>query len=1470
MNAQPHTPLRPRSVWRPLLIAWAAGLTPLPAFFPEPDPLILDVGTSAVVKVKGSSGGAAVNLTDVSNSGLVSDDLTAPRSGTGYVNVVITGTAPGTTTLFFSGTNNGQIVSGSIQVIVLAPAGTSAQNPQFGIAGDPVNTGTGEYFATEGMDMNLGGPMPLCFSRYVASSLSASDLVQAGLGTNRSHNFASRIISVAPTVKRVVLPSGRVLRFDKNGKNWGLKAPTDIPFQLVESSGQFLLGHPHTGQAWTYDANGRLVKIEDGRGNVHTLAYTGGSLTSVSDGLGRTLTLNYTGALITSITDNTTPRTVTFAYTGGVLTSVQDYGGHTTTYGSSGGRPSSVQRPEGNTPFTQAYTGSQVTTQVMRGTDTSTLEYNAGSTVFTDPELHTLTDFYDSNGRLTSHEDQLGRAVSMTYDNAGRRTSVTDRLGGRTSFTYHAASGRMASMTDAEGRVTLFAYAARKFNGLVFHDLVKVTRPDGASSSCKYDARGNLTQVTDEAGKSWKYTHDASGQVLTATNPLGAVTTYQYDAMGRLTSCQPPDEGVTTLGYDTPRGRLSLITRPGGHNVILAYDGKDRLTSVTDERGKVWTYAYNDNDRITRITDPDLKETHVSYDALDRVDGVTDRLGNATVYAYNSRGLLESVTDRNSNSITATYDERQMLTGLTDAGAHDWLVSHDREGRVINIRSPLQPLLSGVQYDRNRLGFPVRIRDADGAGIRIIRDAMQRVTGVVDPLGRQTFYGYDKRGLLINAARQGTGVAKYDRDALGNVTKITDPGGGVWSTTRMKSGFVSKNTDPLGRSTSYAYNPRGRLSSATFPDGTSTTLVHDFAGNLIEQVFTHASGPSLDYGYDNQNRLTSANEVTFEYDAEGRLSNCPQDGLDFNAVHDPGGRLTSVEYRNGAVIVTYQYDTRSRLVQVTDNISNADLDFIYADDGRLTDIIRTPGIDATFSHDSSGRLVRIEEGGIIDLVYTLNPAGEVIGIDYNAPDVPSVTASSQTFKFGKAGEITTPGHAYDALGRLTTSPGHTYEWNGVSNLVNADGVELEYNGLGHLIRRTDGMDVTEYQRHYAIRGAPIVFQESPGTEPDIAYVWTPGGQLLYSIDMSSGDTTFYHFDRAGSTLALTDEMGTVTDSYAYGPYGERLVHNGGSNQPFTYIGRHGVREEGGLYQMGARYYDPSSARFLSRDPLPPRLEDPSSLNRYAYAAGNPMKYIDPSGAIDEVSAVAADIANSGALGPGSIYMLLTMFERAFGLDEAAEREERARQYNMEALFRMQNMPPPPAPPANDIPAALTGAGTSGCGAFFPGPPGGPVSGLFPGGGPLGIHDGNGSDSLMDAPGGGLMPPGGFFGGGPGLVGSPGDDDISFGPGGDGGGIFNPSTSIPISNTTLSENTAEGVPGSSSQAASAAHQSAVQFFTTTYIALQAAGQQLLDDIVKNGGRRDKATRDKLSAIDKQRGLVGEVIRGLGGTVPPPPQ
>jgi RHS repeat-associated protein len=124
------------------------------------------------------------------------------------------------------------------------------------------------------------------------------------------------------------------------------------------------------------------------------------------------------------------------------------------------------------------------------------------------------------------------------------------------------------------------------------------------------------------------------------------------------------------------------------------------------------------------------------------------------------------------------------------------------------------------------------------------------------------------------------------------------------------------------------------------------------------------------------------------------------------------------------------------------------------------------------------------------------------------------------------------------------------------------------------------------------------------------YVWGLG--LLYRVE--NCDIAVYHYNAQGSTVALTDHKGRVTDRYSYDEYGKIIAHVGCSSNPFTFSGYYGViADDNGLYFHRARYYDPELRRFLQRDVMAGSMMDPGSMNRYAYAGGDPLNGVDPDG-----------------------------------------------------------------------------------------------------------------------------------------------------------------------------------------------------------------------------------------------------------------
>jgi RHS repeat-associated protein len=142
--------------------------------------------------------------------------------------------------------------------------------------------------------------------------------------------------------------------------------------------------------------------------------------------------------------------------------------------------------------------------------------------------------------------------------------------------------------------------------------------------------------------------------------------------------------------------------------------------------------------------------------------------------------------------------------------------------------------------------------------------------------------------------------------------------------------------------------------------------------------------------------------------------------------------------------------------------------------------------------------------------------------------------------------------------------------------------------------------------------------------------YTPGGVIkvsyVYGNDLISqnrgGAKSFYHVDGLGSTRALTDASGTVTDRYVYDAFGRTISQIGNTVNVYLFAGQQRDANVG-LDYLRARYLDTTAGRFFGRDPFPGHPEKPSSENPYQYALLNPTNNVDPSGRVTLVETLTA-------------------------------------------------------------------------------------------------------------------------------------------------------------------------------------------------------------------------------------------------------
>jgi RHS repeat-associated protein len=92
--------------------------------------------------------------------------------------------------------------------------------------------------------------------------------------------------------------------------------------------------------------------------------------------------------------------------------------------------------------------------------------------------------------------------------------------------------------------------------------------------------------------------------------------------------------------------------------------------------------------------------------------------------------------------------------------------------------------------------------------------------------------------------------------------------------------------------------------------------------------------------------------------------------------------------------------------------------------------------------------------------------------------------------------------------------------------------------------------------------------------------------------------------------------GQTTASMCYDgdfePYGGEHAYTNTCSQNYKFTGKERDTESG-LDNFGARYNASTMGRFMTPDPMGGHLEDPQTLNRYAYVRNNPLSLTDPTG-----------------------------------------------------------------------------------------------------------------------------------------------------------------------------------------------------------------------------------------------------------------
>jgi len=1035
---------------------------------------------------------------------------------------------------------------------------------------------TGTYAWSKSLISAVGPMLPFGFMVHYSSAPRRTSGV---MGPNWGHNYDWAVIEVEDGDRLVRRGDGRIETFEPD--------PAD-PTRYLPDHGQIfnrLLANPDgtyeyrtTEQfRYSFDADGRLVAIADAGGNQATLTHADGHLASVTDTRGQTGTFTFdAGGKLTGVAYAFL--SVSLAYTGDDLTEIIGPDGNSTNFTYDGGHHLLTGTNALGIVFvTNTYDDlHRVTQQVDANLATSTTVYETSTTTHLDPLGNQRITTFDPLDRQVAIEDDTGAVRSYGYDEDDNVVAETDPLGA-TNLTDYDDHGSVIGTVDALSGTTTHIYDDQQRP-------VSSTDELGAAISFIYDFDGNLAQDLDPLGVPKSYGYDSRGLRTSSTDRNGNLYQYVFDAEGDLVQAIDPLGGVSTFEHDE-LGREIASYDENGNGVFLTVDAYGRTTATTDALGFVYSQV---------------------YDAEGQLIAETDTLGATSTFEYGPTGRLVRVTDPLGASSDSAYD------------ANDQLVS------------------------------------------------------VTDPLGRTTSFGYDGalRHVATTDALGGTAAVEYD--AAGNRTGVTDPLGRLTSYLYDALGTVIAEIDPLGRVCANTFDARGQVATITNARGQTLHCEYDAAARLIA---IHRSDHTVQYTLDaNGNRLATTGaggrQTLRTFDALNRLTSVTDvHGNTIGYQYDAVGNVTAITYSDGAV-VTYGYDALNRMTRVTDWAGRETI-YTYDAAGRLTTALLPDSSTVHYEYDAAGRLLTIQDTApcgetTFRSEYTLGPSGLRIAETAELPLEAPITTGSRNFTIDAANQLVSDGSdafSYDAdgnmvhgvIGRLPVD----LAWDDTNRLVSVGASQYEYDDDGNRIVATVNHRTVRYVQD-TNGSLPRVLEEHDEDGNIIArYVHGIGLISRHGLEADGSDggpfgdwgdddhddddgngngcsgerVSVYHFDSRGSTVALTDLDGDVSDRYAYDPYGLVVARDGRTRNPFTYDGRDGVVDDGnGLYFLRARYYEPRLMRFISRDRLVAgNPADTQSLNPYMFARGNPIHGIDPNGqwfGLDDlVMAIGGAVAN---------------------------------------------------------------------------------------------------------------------------------------------------------------------------------------------------------------------------------------------------
>ncbi|RDS80153.1 hypothetical protein DWU98_14670 [Dyella monticola] len=884
-----------------------------------------------------------------------------------------------------------------------------------------------------------------------------------------------------------------------------------------------------------------------------------------------------------------------------------------------------------------------------------TYDSNGNVTSQTDSDGNVTNYNYAANGELLQKVEganvNYARTTNLVWDSTpgtDRLLSVTVVGALKTSFTY-TSEGRIASVTQTnltvngvpnQSRTTTYAYSLYA-NGLV--QSLTVTPPSATNTvTYNYNTLGIVSSIVNGLGQTVTYnSYDGSGRVMRMTDPNGVITDFTYNTMEWLTSrtlranssgAPSSSDATTTLTYDDfPFNVVTAVTDPDGVTAYYAYDSSQRLNEITDALGNYVKYTLD-----------------VAGDVTNRVMYTSS--GVATNYAswqFNALGQL--ITTYNADGIPAetyTYDPNGNLNDAENANGihtHYWYTAFNQYYGATQNYNGSDPATenSSTLASLNPLGQVTSVTDPSGLVTRYRRDGFGQVWTVTSPDTGATQNAFDAAGHLTSKTDARGVVTNYTYDAIDRLIGVQYPATPTLNVsyaydqsmpisgcpTNFNVGKMTSMTDASG-STSWCYTDQGSLSEEQQSvSGNSVTYLTGYAYTLAGrlQYLQYGSGLAVTYGFDGDGRVSSVGYQQEASNGAGGWTTVESETpLINNVTYDPFGPMSGYTYaQSGSPSETFGYDGNYWPKTIVS--SPLTLYFAYDQMGHITaegNAFNASPANETYKYDPLFRLIELDNAsGTPEESVTYNSTGDRLSKTLAGSAATAYTYSPNTHQLNAVGSLA---RSVDAAGNTTamTDPngslvGLGYDDRGYLAAVTSGDATIanyQYNGLGQRVwRSTTSPTVTTTAYVYDPFGSENVLGEYFQSDwREYIYLnGTPVASATNASTTTAATINDLYTDQNRTVRAVTDTQGNLDYAWPWlgNAFGEVMSEGSSSFYDGRFPGQD-YDAETGLSYNGARYYDPTTGRYIQSDPLG-MFGGQSST--YAYVGGDPLDRIDPFG-----------------------------------------------------------------------------------------------------------------------------------------------------------------------------------------------------------------------------------------------------------------